>query len=154
MFRVVLVALAHLAGGTSFPEAVAYRGLGDSGGYIQRLTEYCFTKGGESQFVGTDGSEMLKNDEFCYIYPNKMFESPEPCAYDSIAKCVKSSIETIFTANLNDGEFAGPVCASHDRCKLYFTFYDSGKDYADEGGCGITSVASQNLIRRLASSIS
>lgn len=78
MFRVVLVALAHLAGGTSFPEALAYRGLGDSGGYIQRLTEYCLAKDGEYQFVDTDGSEMLKNDAFCHIYPSKIFESLSP----------------------------------------------------------------------------
>ncbi|WP_156942559.1 hypothetical protein [Mesorhizobium sp. L48C026A00] len=86
--------------------------------------------------MAADGSEMLKNDRFCTIYPDKIFESSEPCAYGSIAKCVRSSIETTFTANLNDGEFSGTPCVSHDTCKLYFNFYDVGKHYVEEDGCG------------------
>lgn len=136
LLRVVIVALFYVVNGAGFSEAGSHSVLSDSGGYARRLMEYCSTEGGEPQWVDADGTEIFKNDKFCTINPYKVFETSEPCAYGDIAKCVKSSIESTFRADLSDGEFSGPLCVDHGSCKIYFNFYDADKYYVEENRCG------------------
>lgn len=135
MFQVIVV-ISHLVGGGNFSEAVSYSILSDTAGYTRRLMVYCSKENGEPRSVDADGSEFFKNDRFCTINPNTIFESTEPCGYDNIAKCVKSSVEKTFSADLNDGEFSGPLCVDHENCKLYFNFYDKSNYYLGPDRCG------------------